>query len=223
MDLAAALASLPQLQSVRLDCEELPAGGSAWRSLGQLGNRLQRLDLLLHNYGLAGDASEQGRADSGGQPASATQQLAGLLNLTAVQHLALNITGGGDAQQSALAGLDQLPTLHSLMVQNHARVPEVVWSCEHLTGLSLLYSLLPGMPEAVGCQLSSLRQLALSSCSAAQAGFPAALCTLSQLTALVIDAYHRWGPDGRSIPVALPPQLSQLRQAQPSELEGKGR
>jgi hypothetical protein len=213
-ELAAALASLPQVQSVCLDCEELPAGGSVWRSLGQLGSKLQHLDMMLRNTQLADATSQEGLADLE-QPAGATHLhlLADLLALTAVQHLALHILGSDGEQLNALAALDQLPTLHALMLQQNESVPEVVWNCGHLTSLRLLHSHLSGVPDAVGRQLSRLRQLALSTCSAARGKFPAALCTLSQLTTLVIHSFERWGPNGWPIRVALPPQLSHLRQA----------
>ena len=153
-ELAAALASLPQLQSVCLDCEELPAGGSVWRSLGQLGSKLQHLDMMLRNTQLADATSQEGLADLE-QPAGATHLhlLADLLALTAVQHLALHILGSDNEELHALAALDQQPTLHGLMLQQIGSVPEVVWSCGHLTRLRLFDSHLTGVPDAGGRQL----------------------------------------------------------------------
>jgi hypothetical protein len=109
--------------------------------------------MTLRNTQLADATLSQEGLAEWERPDGETHLLANLVALTAVQHLALHILGSDNEELHALAALDQQPTLHGLMLQQIGSVPEVVWSCGHLTRLRLFDSHLTGVPDAVGRQL----------------------------------------------------------------------
>ncbi len=110
-ELAASLASLPQLQTVRLH---------AWEPLAALGSSLHSLRFVL------GDASGKDEV-----PAVLPR---GLLALTAVDSISLDVYPGWDEQQPGLPGLDRLPGADSVTLWHTFNPPEV-WRCSTLHSL----------------------------------------------------------------------------------------
>lgn len=175
-ELAAALASLPQLQSARLQGWEPPADDSgAWQQLAALGSRLRGLHFVL------GDAAANEDVPAVLPP--------GLLALTAAGSIALDIYPGWDEQQPGLPGLDRLPGVDSVTMWHTFNPPEV-WRCSNLRSLEF-HNATAGVALPHDAQpaahLTQLTSLSLVYACFDGGRLPPPLCSLPRLQALRVD------------------------------------
>lgn len=192
--LAAALASLPSLESAELSFGSVPSANS-WRHLAALGSRLRMLTVCV-------DCPAPTELEAERQ----VGLVQGLQALAQAPRLELALCTDDEQPDDAprLRGLEGIPSLAALHVEqldpnqvSRAHVPLVVWDSNwrHVTSLHLHDTDLgavdtmgsPGhrSPGWVGTNLSSLRRLELDFCDANLGCFPAVLCSLGQLTYLV--------------------------------------
>ncbi|KAL4436984.1 hypothetical protein ABPG75_004123 [Micractinium tetrahymenae] len=147
--LAAALAGLPGLHTVRLEALRGPPPSAARPHLARLGTRLESLFFWFPRDGSPVDAD------------GICTVPPGLLACTGLGHLAMVLASDNGWPHARLAGLDLLPALHE--VHAHGGVPREVWTCPGLASLHVEGNPV-GLPAASlpASQLALLTELHLS-------------------------------------------------------------